>query len=54
MSTYTITKVAKGRFELTHNQPGWIGSHIGFYPSLKKAEVTAQVLAGRSGKVVVQ
>jgi hypothetical protein len=54
MSTYVIAKVSRNKWELRHSQPGWIGTHIGFYPSSKKAEVTARVLAGRTGKVVIQ
>jgi hypothetical protein len=54
MSTYVIAKLAPGRWELRHNQPGWIGTHIGFFSQRKKAEVTARVLAGRTGKVLVQ
>ncbi|MBY5849807.1 hypothetical protein HFN51_04445 [Rhizobium leguminosarum] len=54
MRTYVIAKVAAGRWELTCNQPGWVGNHIGFYSKRKAAETTARVLAGRSGKVVVQ
>jgi len=54
MSLYYVTKVASGRWQLTHNQPGWTGNHIGFYPSRKAAILTARLLAGRAGKVEIR
>ncbi|MBY5581873.1 hypothetical protein [Rhizobium leguminosarum] len=54
MSTYVIAKVAPSKWEITHSQPGWIGTHIGFYSKRKAAETTARVLAGRMGKVVIK
>jgi hypothetical protein len=54
MSTYVISKVASGKWELRHNQPGWIGTHLGFYTKRTAAVTTARVLAGRTGKVLVQ
>jgi hypothetical protein len=54
VSTYVVAKVAPGRWELRYSQPGWIEAHLGFYTKRKKAEVTARVLAGRTGKVVIQ
>lgn len=54
MSTYVVLKLAPGRFQLLHNQPGWGGTHLGFYSKRKAAVTTARVLAGRTGKVVVK
>ncbi|MGV1762782.1 hypothetical protein [Rhizobium rhizogenes] len=53
MSTYVISKNAKGQWPLAHHQPGWI-TPLGSFPKRKQALLTARVLAGRLSKVEVR
>ncbi|MDX0455473.1 hypothetical protein GOC72_18635 [Sinorhizobium medicae] len=52
-STYYVTKTPKGHWALTHAAPGWI-TPLGSFPQRKQAVLTARLLAGRGGKVVVK
>ncbi len=53
MSLYQISKNERGRWCLAHVQPGWITA-LGTYKKRREAITVARVLAGRTGKVVIQ
>lgn len=53
MSTYQVSRKAKGAWQITHVLPGWINPLPNTYPTKTAAVTAARLLAGWAGKVTI-